>query len=275
MRISIVGCGYIGRAAAEYWKNLGCSILVTTRHPSKKEELLKIADEVVVLTGPESFSQVVKDADAILVSVAPDSNKDYVETYLKTASHLAEALKNSTRYMHLMYIGSSSVYGEHQGAWVQENTPPVPNTPESIILLQTEIELLEISKRSEFHRTSIFRLGEILGPGREIQNRLRNHKGSFPGDGSNYTNLIHRDDILAALNFSIKNNFEGIYNLTNDLHITRKELYESLCRKYDLPFPVWDSSKSNPFRGNKRVCNTKIKTRGFEFLHPLAPLNHL
>lgn len=274
MKIGIIGCGYIGRAAAHYWQAKGHTLLVTTRHASKVPELQKIADEVVLLTTePDAFDAIVSQVDAILLSVAPDHHQsDYEKTYLQSACNLYKALQHSTKPIHLLYTSSTSVYGEQEGRWVQEDMLPKPMTQQSIILLQTEIQLLEINRRYLQHKVCIFRLGEIIGPDREMEERLKKRQEPFPGDGSAFTNIIHREDVVSALDFSLGRGLYGLYNLCNDLHILRKELYQALSDKHHLSPPTWDQSKSNPYKGNKRISNTKIKDHGYQFLYPLAPL---
>ena len=86
---------------------------------------------------------------------------------------------------------------------------------------------------------------------------------TVPGNGESFTNLIHLDEIISALDFALIYNLDGIYNLCNDIHIPRKELYENICREDGWPPVQWDPSLTNPHTGNKRVSNEKIKSKCF------------
>ena len=112
----------------------------------------------------------------------------------------------------------------------------------------------------------IYRLGEIYGPGRWIEERLkRSYQKKFSGDGSPYTNLIHLNDIVSAVNLAINQNLQGIYNLCNDFHIPRRDFYDLLCKKHNIPTIQWDDQLATPHGGNKRVDNQKMKETGFVF----------
>jgi nucleoside-diphosphate-sugar epimerase len=91
---------------------------------------------------------------------------------------------------------------------------------------------------------------------------------TMPGSGELYTNMIHRDDVAGAIDYSLRHDFDGIYNLSDDDHMLRKELYESVAQKHKLPKVQWDPSHPGLRSDNKRVSNHKIKGEGFTFHHP-------
>jgi nucleoside-diphosphate-sugar epimerase len=97
---------------------------------------------------------------------------------------------------------------------------------------------------------------------------MRRSGQPFPGTGESYTNLIHLDDIVAALNFALEHRLEGIYHLCNDFHVPRKTFYSTICREMNLPPIQWDPSRENRHSGNKRASNKKLKDEGFVFSHP-------
>jgi hypothetical protein len=77
------------------------------------------------------------------------------------------------------------------------------------------------------------------------------------GSGKEYTNHIHLEDIVRALEFCLERHLKGLYHLVNDSHPSKKELYGE--------GPIW-SSKSSSL--GYRVSNQKIKEAGFVFSHP-------
>lgn len=260
MRIGILGCGYIGEAAAIHWRNKGNIVTAATRRPDRAPHLASIADHVFLLSQP--LELFLKQLDALLISVAPDSSASYADTYLQTAQRVAAALPNAPDLRNILYTGSLSVYGDHQGKWIDEETPPAPQNENSQILLETEKTLLNCC--SDKRKVCIFRLGEIFGPERKIQERIRRTISSpFPGDGSSFTNLIHRDDCVGALDFALKHHLDGIYNLCNDFHVTRRQFYETICRQENLPSVRWDPTKKSSHQGNRRASNQKLKEAGF------------
>jgi NAD dependent epimerase/dehydratase family enzyme len=93
-----------------------------------------------------------------------------------------------------------------------------------------------------------------------------------PGDGSDATNWIHLDDIVAAIEFARTNRLQGIYNLVDDAHLTRYELLEMVCQHYYLPKVLWNSSLKSDRPYNARVKNQKIKDAGYQLIHPYITL---
>jgi nucleoside-diphosphate-sugar epimerase len=89
-----------------------------------------------------------------------------------------------------------------------------------------------------------------------------------PGDGSDATNWIHLDDIVAAIEFARSKRLQGIYNLVDDAHLTSFELIDQVCEKHGLPKVIWDSSAASVRPYNARVSNQKIKNAGYQLIHP-------
>jgi NAD dependent epimerase/dehydratase family enzyme len=95
----------------------------------------------------------------------------------------------------------------------------------------------------------------------------RSEQGQL-GNGQSYTNFVHRDDAVSAIVWSLENDLEGIYNVVNDTHVRRKDLYSALRNLHHLPEAIWDEKKVDTHSGNKKVSNAKLKNTGFLFAHP-------
>lgn len=272
MKVGIIGCGYVGQAIALRWKQEGHTIAVTTRNPEKAPFLESLTHHVHVLK-EGTLNHFLSKQDAVLVCVAPGASSDYRSTYLDIAQQIKAHIQQPTDLKQIIYTSSTSVYGDHQGAWVDENTPIVPAHEQARILHKTEQALLSCA--SSHLNVCILRLGEIYGPGREISKRLQRMQFQpFAGTGESYTNLIHLTDIVEALNFSLQQRLEGIYNLCNDFHVPRRQFYEQLCQQ-EMILPIqWDPTKTNRHAGNKRVSNQKMKTAGFVFCQPFYQQEH-
>lgn len=266
MKIGILGCGYIGQAAAKYWKAKGHEVSVTTRDSTKIEFLSSMADHVYCLER-ESLEQFLKNQETLIIAVAPGHKAEYSQTYLGTANKIVQFLPQLSSLRQLIYTSSTSVYGECHGDWMDENRSPFPLNEQAQILLETENIFL--SCRSADTKVCIYRLGEIYGPGRQIVNRLKRMSShSLPGNGENFTNMIHQQDVVNALDFALNRELDGLFNLCNDFHIPRRELYERLCLEHGLKPIQWDASLKSFHGGNKRITNDKLKKLGFEFVFP-------
>ncbi len=265
MKIGIMGCGYVGQALASKWKQEGHYVSVTTRKPERVASLQAFANEIYLLNS-QPLATFLSQQEALLISVAPDSSSDYATTYLQTARQVAEQVIKSPSLQQIFYTSSTSVYGDHQGEWVDEALPLVPTHEKTKILYEAEKILLNCP--SNHLSVCILRLGEIYGPGREIEHRLRRMQHqSFAGKGDSYTNLIHLTDIIQALDFALRHCLHGIYNLCSDFHLPRRLFYDKVCQQEGLGPIRWDPSQDNFHVGNKRVSNQKIKQAGFTFTH--------
>lgn len=260
----IIGCGYIGSALAQAWTAQGILVTATTTTPERLLELEKIAYKAVLLDvkNEDQLTELLQRHDWIVVTVAAKDSKSYPETYLYTAQALVKAMEQAPNVSSVIYTSSTSVYGEHNGDWVDEETPLTPISPQAEILAQTEEVLATLPN------ACILRLGEIIGPGRDIAERLEKQVGRIlPGTGQNYTNLSHRDDIVKAIMFAAEHGLSGIYNVCNNLHITRKQLYDAICHRMGWPEFTWDPNQRTMHGGNKRVTSDKIHKAGLnEFL---------
>lgn len=249
----IIGNGYIGQALERFWKGKH-QVTLTTR---SKE---RMNDSVNYFLLDHNFKELLQNQQIVVICVAPHSREveAYEETYLNTAKEISEVLQENTSVEQVIYLSSTSVYGDKQGAIITEEEPLNPLNPQSTLLAQTEEVLLGLKQK-----VCVFRLGEIYGPGREFNKRLT-AKTPFPGDGSNFINIIHRDQIISAIDFAVEKSLNGIYNLVEDLHITRKQFYDTLCEREQLPKVAWSPSAKSLHGGNKRVSNKKLKEAGFK-----------
>lgn len=271
--VAIIGCGYVGSSLADFWQQRGHTVTGTTTSALRIPELEPITTRVEVLAGndPEALQSVVREQDTVVLSVAPtgvraaDSNT-YAQTYLETAKTLVKALNQSSRVKQLIYLSSCSVYGDHQGDWVDESTSLVPHDDRSRVLQATEEVLLQGTQC----RTSILRLGGIYGPGRELVNMFAGLSGmTLPGKGDRFSNWIHLDDIVTGIEFARANQLQGIYNLVDDSQLTIRQLIELVCARYSLPGVFWDASQLNASRrASLRVSNQKIKDAGHCLVYP-------
>ncbi|WP_413198988.1 SDR family oxidoreductase [Nostoc piscinale] len=270
MNIAIIGCGYVGCAVAKYWQQkMTFIVTATTTTPERIPELQTVAQKVVIAKGNNAatLQSVLQNQDVVLLSVGAKGANLYEETYLETARTLVEILPKLPNIRQIIYTGSYSVYGDRNGATVDEDTPAEPTHASGIILHETEKLLL--SATSEKLRVCILRLGGIYGNNRELIKIFSRASGTTrPGNGKDVTNWIHLDDIVSAIEFARQHHLNGIYNLVDDAHLTSQELLDTLFAKHNLPTVQWDSSQPSNRPYNANVSNQKIKDAGYKLIHP-------
>lgn len=269
LNIGIIGCGYVGTAVARRWQELGHRITATTTRSDRLEELEQVAQQGVVLQGNDSqaLASMVQNQDVILLSVAAPRGGDYQETYLETAKTLVPVLQQAPRVQQLIYTSSASVYGDHQGEWVDETTPVAPGNPNATVLAQTEQVLL--SAQSDRLNVCILRLVGIYGPDRELVKIFSRFAGKTrPGTGDYWSNWVHLEDIVEAIAFVCRARSQGIYNLVNDVPLPMRELLDRLCDRHGMERITWDPSEPSLRPYHARVSNQKLKNAGFQFQYP-------
>lgn len=269
MKIAIIGCGYVGQSVARLWQKKGHFLTVTTTTPEKKAFLENIANQVIVMKGNdlESLNQVCENQDVILLCVGAKNRTGYKETYLETAQNLTKVLANNSTVKQLIYTGSYSILGDQKGVWTDETATPSPTNETGQILLETEQVLL--TQNNSNIKVCILRLGGIYGPGRTVLKIFQSWAGTTQnGNGEDYSNWTHLDDIVNGLDFAKNEQLEGIYNLVHDTPMQRKEILEKLFRIHNLPEVNWNTSDSQVYPYNTRLSNQKIKDKGYQFLHP-------
>lgn len=270
--ILILGCGYVGSALAKTLHEKGYQVETTTRSPQKVEILSTFSDKVHLIENLDDrkLAPMAANKDAIFLTVAPsysfqNNTETYQETYLNTAKALLNTLQALQAKCQLIYTSSTSVYNgfRSEARVVTEDLLLSPVTEEAMILLETENTLLQ------YLNTCILRLSEILGPDRELYRRLAKMTVPLPGSGDNITNAADVRDIVKALQLVLEKQLNGIYNICNDEHPKRKDLYEQICMQHHLPMVQWDPKFPSRHGGLYTVSNQKIKGEGMVFNYSL------
>ncbi|AFY43715.1 SDR family oxidoreductase [Nostoc sp. PCC 7107] len=270
MNIAIIGCGYVGYSVAKYWQQkMTFVVTATTTTPERIQELQTVAQKVVIAKGnnAETLQSILQNQDVLLLSVGAKGANLYEETYLETAKTLVAILPQLPNIKQIIYTSSYSVYGDRNGATVDEDTPVEPTHTSGIVLRETEKVLL--SATSEKLRVCILRLGGIYGNNRELIKIFGRASGTTrPGNGEDVTNWIHLDDIVGAIEFVRQQHLQGIYNLVDDAHLSSRVLLDTLFAKHNLPTVKWDSDQNSNRPYNAKVSNQKIKDAGYKLIHP-------
>jgi nucleoside-diphosphate-sugar epimerase len=263
--VLIIGCGYVGTYVGLALQSKH-SVVVSARSESTLCNLRQIFPFVEHLdtSNLDELAEAVDQHEIIIITLAAKDINFYESTYLETAKNLKAILENNKSVKQILYTSSTSVYGEHEGRLVDESTPLLTSSFQGKILVDTEETLLSLN--ADKRKVVVFRLGEIYGPGREITSRILNYQDKpAPGDGGFPTNMIHVEDITRAMSYAIEHKLQGVFNLVDDEHMTRKELYHVLCMQANLPQVRWDPSLKTHHSSNKIVSNAKIKNAGFFF----------
>ncbi|MCH1429811.1 MAG: NAD-dependent epimerase/dehydratase family protein [Chlamydiales bacterium] len=265
----ILGIGYIGSKLFDYWDEEGSRTLVGTTTSAEKIRSAKQAKNVITLLNSNDKRALEKElvsTEELIIAIAPKKNASYKEAYLNTAKNLSSILATNNSLRHLVYLSSTSVYGDREGAWVTEESFLGEKSEKSSILSSTETVYLNLL--SDQLRVSVLRLGGIYGPGRTHSSRLSYlAKKPLPVSQTSYSNWAHQEDIIRAIDWVLEKRLSGIYNICSDDHPTKKDFYEKIAKELGIDQLKWTENKVASHAGDKRVSNDKIKDSGFQFLH--------
>ncbi|MBT8441740.1 MAG: NAD-dependent epimerase/dehydratase family protein [Gammaproteobacteria bacterium] len=283
MKIAIIGAAYTGKEAARYLRSKGHTISVTTTNDGRVAELEPLADRVVVMRGNDrdKMRELIAGQDAVLVTVAGGMvERDgqyvmdldlYTDTYVGTAQCLVACLDAAPGLRQIIFTGSWSVYGNAGGAeHVDEDTPVTPGSPFQQVYADTE-NILFGAQTPELG-VCVYRTGTIYGPNagfvpRELKSQALPLAGqTVPFDGESPATIIHRDDVVKALEFALDNRLAGVYNLVNDISDTKASYMGAIVAAAGGEPINWVGHGTGP----KTLSNQKIKDAGYVFLDPLA-----
>jgi len=244
--VVIFGCGYVGTALAQHLIGQGVRVGVLTRNPGKAARLRELGLAEVIeaeLDSREWHARLVGPYEAVVncVSSAGGGLAGYRKSYLEgQRSILGWAKAQSIRSY--VYTSSTSVYPQDDGGTVDETADTSEAPPTGQVLLESEALLAEASFLPNWH---VLRLAGIYGLGRHyLLDQLRDGTSEIPGRGDYALNMIHLEDIVAAICAVLAGTApSGIYNIADDAPATKAEVLTHLAEALGLPSPVFNPEK--------------------------------
>ena len=269
----IFGCGFSGEAIARLAAGNFAAITGTTRDAAKADRIRNAGAEPLVFDGetlsPELVSRLAGTTH-LLVSIAPGEAGDPVLNALEKSEAALPALKWTG------YLSTVGVYGDHGGAWVDEQTEPRPASKRSRQRLEAETAWRTFAGARGLP-LAVLRLSGIYGPGRNAFVNIANGTARRLVKPGQVFNRIHRDDIAAAALAAARKKADGIFNITDDEPappqdvVTFAHELAGVAPPPETDFETADlSPMARSFYGeNKRVSNAKSKAElGLAYAFP-------
>ena len=263
-RVLIAGCGDLGTEAGLRFAAAGFAVSGWRRSPGKLPAAIEgtAADLTDAALPP-----VPADTDVVVITPAARERTEaaYRATYRDGVAHVLDALeRDDVQPRRILLVSSTAVYGDADGAWVDELTPAEPTTPTAKVL--REAEQLLLARRPD---ATVLRLAGIYGPGRTrlIDSVRSGTAAAHPGQ---LTNRIHRDDAAAALvHLAGLPDPASLYLGVDDLPVEQAEVLAFLSSELGLPAPKTDPDAGPSSRGgNRRLSNARLRGSGFAFTYP-------
>lgn len=242
------------RAAGETWQ-----ISATIRHVDKQSQLE--ADGVtpfLLQPNTELPEQAFAGVTHVLLSAPPETDgSDPVLTCAGSALQQCQSLQ------WVGYLSTTGVYGDHDGAWIDEETPPGP-----VGARGRRRQIAESAWAASGLPMHYFRLAGIYGPGRNALQSLRAGTARRINKPGQVFSRIHVEDIAQILHASINHPNPGrAYSVCDDLPAPPQEVVTYAATLLELEPPqeiAFADAELSPmaksFYGeNKRIHNNRIK----------------
>ncbi|MDZ7823950.1 MAG: SDR family oxidoreductase [Ahrensia sp.] len=270
----IFGAGFSGKAYGAILAAKGETIFGTTRSAEKSGRLAQLGISPLVFDGQTLSTELalhLNDITDLIISIAPDETGGG-DPVLNASKN---QLLNMPNLEWVAYLSTVGVYGNHDGAWVDENTTCLPVSARSKERLEAEQNWQSFANQKNVPLATL-RLSGIYGPGRNgLKNMVDGTARRLVKPGQVF-NRIHNADIAGALDLLSAQRADGIYNVTDDLPAPPQDVveYAAFVTNLDCPEAIdFETATLSPmarsFYGeNKRVSNTKLKQAGYIFKYP-------
>jgi nucleoside-diphosphate-sugar epimerase len=261
--ILIIGCGDIGTGLAHTLIAQGHRVTGLKRQPPASPSAIHYIQADI--TSVEAINALDLAVDVVFFIVSADGRTEasYQDVYVLGLNNALAKFAQQPWF----FVSSTSVYGQSQGEWVDENSPTEPRALTSQLILQAEQSVLAAHPENV-----IVRFSGIYGPGREYLLRMARQSPDIQKTPSYFTNRIHQQDCIGVLSFLLQKRLAGV------------PLDTCYLASDDDPAPLWDviswlagqlkcappniKTVDGVADGNKRCHNARLKALGYQFRYP-------
>ena len=230
--IAIAGCGYIGKLLALQLlnKNIPVTGFVSSEHSLSECKNRNIACEIIDLDQPLDN---LNFAGQRVIYLAPPPRTGKTDTRITNYLH---AIENQPPEKFVL-ISTTGVYGDCNGAWVDESTPLRPNAERAFRRADAEQQVQQFCQRLGIALV-ILRVPGIYGPGRIPLARIKSGQPIVNKQDSPFTNRIHADDLVTICKQALLDtDITGIYNVSDGHPGTMYDYFVGIAETMNLPAP--------------------------------------
>ena len=258
MRVSVLGCGWVGLPLGEVLVANGHEVRGSSTSPETLPRLEAVGIEPYLvrlepeLVGDKQFLR----ADALILTLPP-TRRDDIETYYPAQ---VQSVLDVAEVEHVIFTSSTSVY-PNLNRTVAEEDAKRPDKRAGRAVLAAE----EVVQRHA--NATVLRLSGLYGYGRQPGRRMA---GKEVAGGDAPVNLVHRDDVVAVMRRVLENNIRGVFNVCADAHPSRRAVYTAQAARLGFEPPRFVEPHKVDY---KEVSSEKLKGLGYAFQHrdPLEP----
>ena len=257
-RVLLSGCGDLGMRVARSLQARGDTVFALRRHPPQG-----VAEGIAWLAGdlsrddglpalPPGITQLVH-----LPSPGTRTEAAYRAVFVDGLRRVMAALDPSA-LRRVLFVSSSAVHGDHDGDWVDEDTPADPPGFNGAVLLEAERWLAAQPVRS-----IALRLAGLYGPGRlQLLERVRTGQARVPRRQPHWANRIHVEDAAGAIAHLLAvPDPHPVYLGADDTPLPLDVLYDHLATLVGAPVPADGPAPAGI--GSKRLSNARLRASGW------------
>ena len=264
-RILIAGCGDIGAALGTRLLADGHAVWGLRRSAAALPAGMHALR--MDLTNPAALDELPEGFDAVFYIVTPDAYDDaaYASAFVRGTENLLRALSSRGAWPgRLIFVSSTSVYGQSQGEWVDETSATDPRSFAGKRLLQGEEAVLGGPVAG-----TVVRFGGIYGRGEgRLVSRVRDRSPCQEAPPL-YTNRIHRDDCVSVLHHLLHlDSPQQIYLGVDSEPAPQCAVMDWISAELGLPPQPRTAVADNRGKGGKRCRNARLLASGYRFLYP-------
>jgi nucleoside-diphosphate-sugar epimerase len=214
-----LGFGYSAQHYAALHGGRFDRIIGTTRSTAPAAEARRFgghAVEMVVFDGQTAapaLVDAVRQASVLLVSISPADGVD------PTLAVLKAAIAAAPRLVSIVYLSTIAVYGDHAGAWIDEDTPLTPalTRAEERIAAERAWQALGAARNLP---VAVIRIAGIYGPGQNALETVKAGRARRIVKPGQVFNRIHVGDLAGiidgAVALAVSGRAGGIFNAADD-----------------------------------------------------------
>ena len=266
--VLIAGCGDVGGRLATQLLAAGWEV------HGLRRDVLRLPAGVIGVAGdlfnkecPATWPIGAVDYLVYCAAATDHDEAGYRAAYVQGLEHVLEWLNDYGQVPNrLLFVSSSSVYGQQEGEWVDESSPAVAAGYSGRVMLEAE----QLALKSGIP-ASVVRLTGIYGPGREwlLTQVRRGYRVTI--DPPLYANRIHAADAAGLMACLLEADRRGV--ALDDVYIGVDDEPAALAdvvgwlREY-LGVTEWADNDSVRRTGSKRCSNARAKALGWTPKYP-------
>jgi nucleoside-diphosphate-sugar epimerase len=266
MKISIIGCGWLGLPLGEFLVQKGYSVKGSTTRKSKLEMIANkgiepfLIDLALVVNDEEAAKNCGHffETDILYVNIPPTRSNPNIETdYLTWLRFLIQKCE-TFGIKKVIFVSSTGVYPDTETV-VNEATPLELKTTSQRILIPAE----QLFRNNKNFETTILRPAGLVG-GNRIAGRWFAGRQNVSG-GNVPVNLVDLEDCIGVSYEVIQQNVFGeVFNLCADEHPAKAKFYIAQAEKYGFEKPTFQMEMPKDFKiidneKSKRLLNYQYK----------------